>query len=359
MMNMIKVEQVNLNAKCWVVRPGTGYKYTSQFIEGGFIAIGHLDDVVLGNNSERIKYKDRTDLYLGIPELEKMSVNVKTQVESFILDMNIGDVVFTLTNRLIIPGVIKGGVYFDPLPIRVFREKKEAFSIRRTVEWGSPIDRKEMPIQFSRSLLAQQTVFSLGDYSRDVYHWLSSFFITKDGYYSSLRIEQKEDINHHALKSLSEVIDRIQVVSLMYENAKGELDITLDEIRVQMEIMADAGMLTLTSQQMLMSPGDFWLGLKTPSKKSGVLFILLMAMIVNDDMNVAFADENYKDEVSVAKQLVEKHGDTIKQNININKIKEQLKLKARKQNNKFVEANPNDFSDEDKPKDIPPQISSE
>ena len=58
--------------------------------------------------------------------------------------------------------------------------------------------------------------------------------------------------------------------------------------------------LTLTAQQMLMSPGDFWLGLKTKSKRSGVIFLLLMAMIVGEIDNVVFASEDYKAEVPVA-----------------------------------------------------------
>ncbi|WP_039031172.1 hypothetical protein [Leclercia adecarboxylata] len=358
MSKKIQVEEVNLNAKCWVVRPGSGYKFTKQFIDGGFIAIGHLDKIVLGHENRELSFEDRRELYLAYPEISKLTTNVKAQIESFTIDMNVGDVVFTITGKLIIPGVIKSGLIYDPKPIRIYKDIRDLYSVRRAVEWGYPIDRSEVPLKFSKSLLAQQTVFSLGDNSKEVYHWLSSFFITKDGYYSSLRIEQKQDINHHALKSLSEVIDRIQVVSLLYENEDGELDLTLEYVKKQMEEMADAGKLTLTAQQMLMSPGDFWLGLKTPSKKAGIIFILFMAMIVNDDLNMAFASGNYQAEENIARKLVEKHKEVITKDINMEKMRSQLQLESRKQNDKFVEANPNDFTVDDRSKDLPPEISS-
>lgn len=358
MSKKIQVEEVNLNAKCWVVRPGTGYKFTKQFIEDGFVAIGHLDKIVQGGVIRELTFSDRKTLYLSYPEINKLTRNVKAQIESFIFDMNVGDVVFTITGKLIIPGIIKSGLIYDPKPIRVYRDLIDRYSIRRAVEWGSPIDRSEVPLKFSKSLLAQQTVFSLGDNSREVYHWLSSFFITKDGYYSSLRIEQKNDINHHALKSLSEVIDRIQVVSLLYENTNEELNITFEDIQKYMEEMADAGKLTLTAQQMLMSPGDFWLGLKTPSKKAGIIFILFMAMIVNDDLNMAFASDHYKEEVKTARKLVDKHKDTVTQGINMEKVRDQLQLVSGKQNDRFVEANPNDYTPADGRKDLPPELSS-
>jgi len=125
-----------------------------------------------------------------------------------------------------------------------------------------------------------------------------------------------------------------------------------------MELMYDDGRLTLTAQQMLMSPGDFWLGLKTQSKKSGVLFLLLMAMIVGEADNVAFASDVYKEQVPAAKAIMAKHGKMLTEDINIIKVREQLKLQPKKQNNKFVEANPNDFDDGDVPKDLDTNIVS-
>lgn len=358
MSKLIQVEEVNLDAKCWVVRPGAGYKFTNQFYTGGFVAIGHLDDIVFGHEIRELSFEDRKQLYLEYPEINKLTSNVKAQIESFTVDMEVGDVVFTITGKSIIPGIIQSGLFYDPEPIRIYRDIRDRYSIRRAVAWGYPIDRSEVPLKFSKSLLAQQTVFSLGDNSKEVYHWLSSFFITKEGYYSSLRIEQRSDINHHALKSLSEVIDRIQVVSLLYENTDEELDISLAYVQAQMEEMADAGKLTLTAQQMLMSPGDFWLGLKTPSKKAGIIFILFMAMIVNDDLNMAFASGKYNEEVEVARKLVEKHRDVITEGINMDKVRGHLQLESGKQNNKFVEANPNDYNVDDVPKNLPPELSS-
>ena len=357
MQRKIRVESVNLNAKCWVVRPGTRYKFAKEFISESFVAIGHLDGYLFG---ERRGISSPQDLQTidEVINSSRFTRNVKSQVLNFIDDMNVGDVIFTMTSNQIIPGVIKSEAYFDPTTIRFQQNTDETFSIRRDVEWGSIIDRKDVPLTISRSFLAYQAVFSLGDYSTEVFHWLSSFFINEDGYYSSLRIEQKDSINHHALKTLSEVIDRIQVISLLAENSELNDDISLEYLHEQMEKLYEEGKLTLTAQQMLMSPGDFWLGLKTKSKRSGVIFLLLMAMIVGEIDNVAFASEDYKAEVPVAQAIIAKHSDVIMKGINIDKMKSQLMLETKKQNNKFVEANPNDYDEGDIPKDIDPPIVS-
>lgn len=356
MQKKIKVDSVNLNARCWVVRPGTRYKFSKEFLAGQFVAIGHLDGYLFGDKRD-LSQSD----FLRINEViesKDFTRNVKSQVMNFITDMEVGDVVFTMTSHAVIPGIVKSVALFDPKIIRPQENSRETFSIRREVEWGSPIDRYSVPLTISRKFLAYQAVFSLGDYSTEIYHWLSSFFINDDSYYSSLRIEQEGSINHHALKSLSEVIDRIQVLSLLAENSELKEDISLDYIKSQMELMYDDGRLTLTAQQMLMSPGDFWLGLKTQSKKSGVLFLLLMAMIVGEADNVAFASDVYKEQVPAAKAIMAKHGKMLTEDINIIKVREQLKLQPKKQNNKFVEANPNDFDDGDVPKDLDTNIVS-
>lgn len=356
MQKKIKVDSVNLNARCWVVRPGTRYKFSKEFLAGQFVAIGHLDGYLFGDKRD-LSQSD----FLRINEViesKDFTRNVKSQVMNFITDMKVGDVVFTMTSHAVIPGIVKSVALFDPKIIRPQENSRETFSIRREVEWGSPIDRYSVPLTISRKFLAYQAVFSLGDYSTEIYHWLSSFFINDDSYYSSLRIEQEGSINHHALKSLSEVIDRIQVLSLLAENSELKEDISLDYIKSQMELMYDDGRLTLTAQQMLMSPGDFWLGLKTQSKKSGVLFLLLMAMIVGEADNVAFASDVYKEQVPAAKAIMAKHGKMLTEDINIIKVREQLKLQPKKQNNKFVEANPNDFDDGDVPKDLDTNIVS-
>ncbi|GBO47689.1 MULTISPECIES: hypothetical protein [Pectobacterium] len=357
MQRKIKVESVNLNAKCWVVRPGTRYKFAKEFISDSFVAIGHLDGYLFGEKRSINSERDLVNIS-EIIDSDKFTRNVRSQVLNFISDMNVGDVIFTMTSSQIIPGVIKSEPYYDPNTIRIQQKDGETFSVRRDVEWGSIIDRKDVPLTISRSFLAYQAVFSLGNYSTEVFHWLSSFFIDGDGYYSSLRIEQKGSINHHALKALSEVIDRIQVIALLAENNNLTEDISLEYLKEQMEVMYEEGRLTLTAQQMLMSPGDFWLGLNTKSKKSGVIFLLLMALIVGEVNNVSFASEDYKREVPAAQAIIEKHGDIIKEGINIEKMKAQLMLETKKQNNKFVEANPNDFDDGDVPKDVDPSIVS-
>lgn len=57
MQRKIRVESVNLNAKCWVVRPGTRYKFAKEFISESFVAIGHLDGYLFGERREFLLLK--------------------------------------------------------------------------------------------------------------------------------------------------------------------------------------------------------------------------------------------------------------------------------------------------------------
>ncbi|MFR2812385.1 MAG: hypothetical protein ACLTCG_08710 [Escherichia coli] len=61
---------------------------------------------------------------------------------------------------------------------------------------------------------------------------------------------------------------------LIGEEFDGEY--TNEVVQFEMERLSNNGELSLTAQQMLMSPGDVWLQFKTNNRKAGIAFMLIM-----------------------------------------------------------------------------------
>ncbi|WP_432462521.1 hypothetical protein [Citrobacter freundii] len=332
----ISVQRVDLTAKCWVVRPGVRYKYFSHFIDGNVIATAHLDGLTPGSIDFRSEI-NRENIYQRIDGLENIgSRNVHTQIESFITDMRVGDVVFTLSGDLVVPGVITSSPYFERERLAV-DDENGGFHVRRHVSWGDPIRRREVPLAIQKSFNAYQAVFSLGDRSEEVLHWLMSFFITDNTFCTSLRIEQAEAIKHHTLKQLAELVDRVQVLSLLIgEDFDGEY--TNDIVQSQMERFSEAGELSLTAQQMLMSPGDVWLQFQTINRKAGIAFLLIMGAIFHQDVAFASADDNrIRQEVL---PLIEGKAEVAMSGLSFDRVSQSLELHVKRQNRGFVSAHP-------------------
>ncbi|EEV1957995.1 hypothetical protein P4M53_001430 [Escherichia coli] len=337
---MITVQRVDLTAKCWVVRPGARYRHFSYFIENNVIATGHLDslspeqiDFVTEITRENISHRIN-----GFDEIG--SRNVHTQIESFIADMHVGDVVFTLSGDVVVPGVITSLPYYEREKISNELDGDE-FHIRRNVTWGESIRKRDVPLALQKSFNAYQAVFSLGEKSEEVLHWLMSFFITDKTFCTSLRIEQHDAIKHHTLKQLSELVDRIQVIALLIgEGFDGEISNEL--VQSKMDSFYETGKLSLTAQQMLMSPGDLWLQFKTNNRKSGIAFLIIMGAVLNQ--NVAFAsveDDQIREEIS---SLIAGKAEVAMSGLNFERVSRNLELHVKRQNRAFVNANPTNRS---------------
>lgn len=349
----LKVGVVDVTSKCWVVRSGTRYRYVNQFLENNIIATGHLDNFSIDEHTfeEQITAENishRLEDYNA-----RISRNVKTQIDSFLIDMNIGDVVFTLTSTHVIPGIIRSLPFFSP---NSFTEE-EPFVVRRNVVWGDPIQRKDIPITIQKSFNAYQAVFSLGDNSKEVFHWLSSFFIDGDNYYSSLRVEQPEALKHHTLKQLAELIDRVQVLSIMISRHLEQTSVTTsddyyieyEDLKNAMEEYSNLGILDLTSQQVLMSPGDVWLKFNNSSKIAGMVFLYIMLTISSPAKGLEFSESTYTDRFPEIINIVDDNFNVLQHDLDIERIRRQLRLKAAEQNSGFV--NSNNIEEEDYPDD--------
>lgn len=331
----LNVQRVDLTAKCWVVRPGVRYRYFARFIEQNLIATAHLDGLSPGliDFREEINRENIYDRIQGLNDIG--SRNIHTQIETFIADMNVGDVVFTLSGDVVVPGVIISSPYFDSVPFS--QENNGGFHIRRHVAWGDPIRKRDVPLAIQKSFNAYQAVFSLGDKSEEVLHWLMSFFITDNTFCTSLRIEQAEAIRHHTLKQLSELVDRVQVISLLIgEDFQGEY--TNDFVQSQMDRFSETGELSLTAQQMLMSPGDVWLRFQTQNRRAGLAFLLIMGAVFQQNVAFASAEDNRVGQELLP--IIQDKAEVAMSGLNFDRVTQSLELHVKRQNRRFVNANP-------------------
>ncbi|MDK2634824.1 hypothetical protein QMZ93_15945 [Pantoea stewartii subsp. indologenes] len=357
----ISINNIDFESNVWVVRPGIGYRYTYDFVSESFIAIGHLDDFNIDEAlfNEELTYENIDKVITDYNTID--SRNVRGQIETFLIEMNIGDVVFTLDSKSVIPGVIKSKPFDSSDPI----SDEEAFRIRRTVEWGEPIPRFKIPITIQRSFTAYQTVFSLNEHSEKIFHWLMSYFISGDEFFGSLRIEQTQALKHHTLKQLNELIDRIQVYSLLIaekfeekENQDSDtnsISISFSDLQNAMEAYSEEGLLTLTVQQLTMSPGDVWLQFRSKSKIAGAVFLYLIFTTTSPGKTLEFSDPAMRNELSKVQNIVDQNKDIINKDLNFTQVRRQLILRSAGQNTGFVESEPTLKSEDDFPKDGDPK----
>lgn len=351
----IVVRHANLKSKCWVVRPGSRYRFINNFLEMGCIAMAHLDDSSPDEDVfEVLRDAKGEDVFTVCDAIEpNLTINVRGQVLSFLKEMAVGDVVFTLSGSNIYPGIISG----DPYVASQAFSDSERFIVRRSVTWGDPIERSKIPVTLAKSFHAYQAIFSLGDNSKEIHHWLSAFFVSEGTYYSSLRVNQAGDLSHHSLKNLSEVMDRLQVLSLMIGDKEGfDLSndlVTLETLLDVMKRFDRESLLVLTSQQVMMSPGDIWYGFKSNSLRSGVAFLVGLALLFNQ--TIAFADpelERIKEDVT---PVIAQNLPAVKDNVDLEAVKQALWVKPAGQNRSFVDQEP---SPELFPQDGTPRYSS-
>ncbi|WP_162884964.1 hypothetical protein [Pseudomonas syringae] len=341
------VKSANTSSKCWVVRPGARYRFISQFIEDSFIAMGHLDTVDLSQTDlDALGEAEGESVYSICSKLKSdLSINIRAQVVSFVNEMIEGDVVFTLSGGYIYPGVITSKAYLEKLPL----SKSETFQVRRKVVWGSKIDRNNIPVTLSKSFTAYQAIFSLGDKSKEIHHWLNSFFVSKDKFHTSLRVEQEGALSHHALKNLSEIMDRLQVLSLLVgrqepsDLGEGQTGYSLDFLLSSMDAFAAEGLLNLNQQQLTMSPGDIWYELPTKCIRTGVAFLVGMGMLFGQ--SIAFADPALHAVCEEVTPLVSQCMAELQKDVNMDGIKKSLWVKVPTQNKKFVQESPEPSDD--------------
>ncbi|HFQ9383849.1 hypothetical protein PTT65_21020 [Serratia ureilytica] len=339
---------MDLDANCWVVRPGRDYEYYEHFIYSKIAAIGHFDDFITkeGEISEddfallmREYYTDSAKKGLS---QHTISANVN-QVKKFLFSMEIGDLVFTIGSGTVVAGIITSNAYvsYDVVNPKIDdRERKDLnFKIRRDVMWGQSYNREVIPDAVKRSFKANQAVFSASEHLKSIYHWINTVFISDGTVYSSSRINQEEDIHHYSVTKFSEVLNKLEalatLVELNFENENLDSDISLDDIKNQLNALAIDDLLNLTTQQSFMSPGEYWTGFTGRTRVATIAFTLAICELLN--VNPVFADEKDAHIAQVITAPVSTAVQKIKNDNNMDIVIGKLELEMPRQNKRVVE----------------------
>lgn len=348
-MTECKILEMDLNAACWVVRPGKGYAHYNEFLYGKVAAIGHLDEYISEGTS--LDIDTATEIFNkmyaeGAKEgLSKQSIASNfSQAYKFLFEMKVGDLIFTIGENNVVAGVIASEPYISEVPITLNddipgKNKNDLnFKIRRDVDWGQAYSREKIPLAVRRSFLANQTVFSAAEHIKYIYHWLNVVFISEGIVYTSSKINQSDDIHHYSVTKYSETLNSLEALATLIEehyfNGGGQKKISLKDISVRLGTLAENEDLNLTTQQLFMSPGDYWTGFTGKTKVSTVAFTIAMCCLFN--VKPVFASE---EEQKLSEEIYLPIADAVSQlreNNNIDLVVRKLELEFPQQNKRVV-----------------------
>ncbi|WP_230405993.1 hypothetical protein [Plesiomonas shigelloides] len=333
------IQDIPKDCKFWVVRSGDGGVYFNHFVHNSIVAIGHIDGMsfsnsILTNREDALalvlNYKKAL---LGKKESLASASNKAGQVSRFINGMSIGDIVITLDAKRICVGVIESGVYksIDDVTIKnadgTVDERLLKYTLRRTVKWGKPQFRNNLPLAINNSFRANQTVFSVDEHWKELNHWLSVAFLSGNDAYISSRIEQTDGINNLDIAQYSIIINKIEAIAETIERNKER--VSGDELAKLFKktygALREQRTFTVTTQQVFLSPGDLW-AKTTGSRKKSILVIC--TFLVMFDITPTFADKKdqalFDENIDSISLLI----DMVKQDENFDAVKSGLALKV-------------------------------
>ncbi|HBN7142282.1 hypothetical protein [Escherichia coli] len=339
---------MDLNANCWVVRPGRDYEFFGHFLHGKVAAIGHFDDFITNDGPiseddfESLMHEYYVDAAKKGYSQQIISANVN-QVKKFLFNMNVGDLIFTIGSGVVVAGIITSDAYCSDEVINYNIDDKISkdldFKIRRDVTWGRSYNRENIPDAVKRSFKANQTVFSSAEHLRSIYHWLNTVFISDGTVYSSSRINQEDDIHHYSVTKYAEVLNKLEALATLVEDKFNEntfdSSISLDDIKKQLSLLASNDLLNLTTQQSFMSPGDYWTGFTGKTRVSVIAFTIAICELLS--VTPTFADQQ---DIEIANQIavpIKLAVHEIKNDNDMEVVIKKLELAMPMQNKKVIE----------------------
>lgn len=249
----------------WAVRAESG-QYFDHFTSYGIIALAHLNLLELEDSTEESPPFDWSTLRGNFLRHKDVSNNSKNktsshlaQVQSFLYDMNVGDWVVTVGHgavrfgRIVGKAFIKKDIVTFVYDIQTGRKVDMNMHLRRHVEWGPSIARKDLPFGLLLSLKANQTLFSLDTKWDAIYHTLYPAFLRDDTLYLSAKIKTKNNIKNHSVSAIFKLLDEIEVIGKEFSE-KGVID-NFDEV---FSGYIDQDELSITTKAQFHSPGEIW-----------------------------------------------------------------------------------------------------
>lgn len=305
--------------RIWLVR-ASGGKHFQNFLKHGVVAIAHVDKLIKKHALKEMPSREELRILLDAesanffdspldalklldeensgpePNIElveeeyfesKMSLaNREAQVNNFVQEMQIGDLVVTLCKSHIVVGRFTSGSYIDDTVLKNIvpqgsRKPKVEYlesKLRRDVAWGKPISRELLSARLKKSLLARNTISSLDECWDKVYSLIYPVFVRRDVVYFSNRVEKNGPIGTRSMCRLLDFIICTQLATdVLFKPALAGLD--LARLFEDSLFVADFQE-RLTSQAEVMSPGYFHHSVKVLSGVKPELYAAILASLL-------------------------------------------------------------------------------
>jgi len=262
----MNIYQIPAEKRYWLVRAESG-KYYDHFIEYGIVAVSHINWMNAANTLEG-KYFCPNEGELASSfkkhfendDKKKASISAKyAQVKSFTYEMQVGDWVITVGDKLIRYGRITSKPFINKNKVEIIydaeagRKVEMDCHLRRKVEWGPRIYKSKLPYGLVQSLRANQTVCNLDKNWQAIHHSIYPAFKLEDNLYLSAKITTEEQIKNHHITSLFRLLDEIEIIGK--ERLAKIKDDHFNEIY---DGYIERDELSSTTKAQFHSPGDIW-----------------------------------------------------------------------------------------------------
>ncbi|MBB1425394.1 hypothetical protein H5181_02835 [Shewanella sp. SG44-2] len=323
----MKLQVIDNDVNYWVVRAGKRAKYFNHFKNNNVVALGHIDQLnpqegilekidsvsltkafnsLQGSTSQidtstddnvinivdkvvndKLSNDENDEDLFGpdehVPEsMNQVSAKV-TQVCTFVNSMKIGDIIITVSDKVVLLGTIKSEAYIEHKNLVLLDtngkefDRKLDYQLRRKVEWEYPKERSTIPKPIKPSFSAHQTLFSISDTNKELFsHWLYGVFRQGDSLYFSTRIDEKDKISQFNLTEFQRAIQKLELLADKITNE--DIDLNDDLIKTLEEQYVLSGLandFTLTTKNSFLSPGNMWSEVKGNPIKLIVFAMLL------------------------------------------------------------------------------------
>ena len=164
------IPKVDPKKRFWVVRADGGH-YFSFFLDQSIVGISHADELSI--SEQHLSNKTLEALSEKLPTTGLSSSRQK-QVFRFINQIKENDWIMTIGKNDVAFGIVSSDAYLNGSGIQ---NKNYFLGLRRTIKWGSVLERSKLPYEIQIALKCNQTLFNIDNCREAIYHTLFPFFI--------------------------------------------------------------------------------------------------------------------------------------------------------------------------------------
>ncbi|MDG2662393.1 hypothetical protein P7M31_16105 [Vibrio parahaemolyticus] len=296
---MIRFTTISDDTKYWFVRAGNnGGKYFYHFKDNDVVALGHANIAELNFDEQHELNGDDKAAIIGSVrnalnhsgESPSQISNKTNQLNRFLNEMNIGDIVISINDTSMMAGIVTSDTYYSSVALAPSDSTSNVhceFLLRCNVRWGRVKPRGLMPTELEKAFRFTGSVmqFSLEEQIKALNHWLYPVHMTEEEVCCTLRINSREDLSNHQLTRLSKFLDDLELVTAYFETSFSEsAELSLEELLQFIDMNRADFSYTLKAQHLFMSPGHQFIQLPGSNNRKYLYAALLNLLLSNETL---------------------------------------------------------------------------